>query len=441
MRGGFGGLGTISRARRRQSIITGDDGSSHRRFSSATSAGVGRRDTVMSADANLAGRGVRRFQLHDPPPSPRAPPSSYHPDGLLGRKRRDSHDSAAAVQGSVHGDQARTANGNGDASSPVDEKGDTTTPVTNGIDDGMTENGDLPIGLLLAQQHWAERRSSTALDTASQAPTITPGTKHTQVQFVEPASVVAHRQRERGEVPPISFTPPVLSPNSSSYSLLNPSATGFGRQALDANGGMIASPLSITPLRTPDEEADAESRPPMFPTSSNPRGVASIVHHMLESTEEVAEPPEDVEEQKRASKSTDSKRAPRPSTPSAAANFTAVTDVASSPPSAPASAKNSRAASLRARSRSPPPVSEVHSRPQSPNLNSRPPSRAHSPLPLARPTSPQPVPVRSRTPTAGSAASSSPGKRSNGTGRSDGAALIRPRTRGSEDGDDGPDEY
>lgn len=284
-------------------MISGDDSSSHRRSSVAISV-PGRRDTVISNDGreNLAGRGVRRFQLHDPPParsngSTLHPPSSFHPDSRPGKKRRNSHDSAAAVRGSVNGDASPIDHENGGLQLHKDPSKESLHPE----DEGVAEDGDLSMGMLLAQQQWADRRSSTALDTEIQTPTVTPipqpGTKHTTIQFVEPSSTSRPRERGAGEVPPISYTPPVQSSRSSSPSPLTPEISGRRQTAVDQDGRngsamFSSSPLSLSPAQTPDLDSNMNADPvaalrPVYPQR---RAATSIVRQILESTEEVAEP-------------------------------------------------------------------------------------------------------------------------------------------------------
>lgn len=202
LRGTFGGIGTIVRARRRQSTI-GDSSSVRRSVSGATH---GRRDNTDEAAKeweNVAGRGVKRFQLHDPPvPKPvlSSPPPS------ASKKWRDSHDSSAAVRGSF-------AAVDSDLSEILDEH------------DEIEE--ELSVMTLLAQQQWASRNSETLEDpiktqqhpqatssktpSQAQAQSQSPGTKHTLIHFSDTPGIPPYR-RERGDsfksIPPISLTPP-----------------------------------------------------------------------------------------------------------------------------------------------------------------------------------------------------------------------------------------
>ena len=98
LRGTFGGLGTIIRARRRQSTIA--DMASVRHSVSGSSMHPPRHDSGEAAREweNVAGRGLRRFQLHDPPMPKEPSPASIK---TAGRKRRDSNGSAVAVRGSI----------------------------------------------------------------------------------------------------------------------------------------------------------------------------------------------------------------------------------------------------------------------------------------------------------------------------------------------------
>lgn len=318
LRGGFGGFGTISRARRRQSMVSGgEDGASHYRRSTVSTAnpgGGGWRDSRVSHDGNgngnLAGRGVRRFQLHDPPPPP-PPPTSFPNDLLVNgvgkKKRRDSHDSAAAVRGSVNGDPPGTpsgektpignGNGNGNGipdSVAVHELGEESSKGSFVADDDMTEAGDLSMGMLLAQQQWADHRSSIGdrpISPGVKLVTPTPvGTKHTTIQFVEPTPGLAanrHRERLGGDVPPISHTPPPLSPSSSSPSLQMPGSLPRGEDER-ANSGLFASPLGLSPAVTPEYDDEEPPVSALRPASQR-RAVSSVVRQILESTEEVPE--------------------------------------------------------------------------------------------------------------------------------------------------------
>ncbi|KAF8303109.1 DUF803-domain-containing protein [Clavulina sp. PMI_390] len=284
MRGTFGGLGTITRAKRRQSIVSGGDRSSHYRSSVATSAAGGngftasgdrrrrRRDTVASTDLqdNLAGRGVRRFQLHDAPPtrshsatSPTTPvsqqnhgpppPSSFlSPGSFLGRrKRRDSHDSAAAQQGSDAGDspssptsakmaRGGSSNSNAAVASPSPPNGVNGIPkggkfaskesltlkdVQEDAEDGENVVGvdvesELSMHTLLAQQQWAAERRLSAAGHTDNDPS--PLRHQTTIQFAEPtllSQAHAHRHREHGpgdNIPPIQVSQSSIASTSPS---------------------------------------------------------------------------------------------------------------------------------------------------------------------------------------------------------------------------------
>lgn len=305
LRGTFGGLGTISRARRRQSIISGDGTSSHRHSVATNSPGRG--DTIVSVGTreNLAGRGLRRFQLHDPPMSRGAagsslPPSPFPADLVSGtKKKRDSHDSAAAVQGSSAGDPPSPR---GAANGYVLEPQEKFKPKDlSNLDrkEETVEDGDLSMGVLLAQQQWDDRRSSIVQDDGSENLSVRlvpqAGTKHTTIQFIEPGP--GHRQRAgaMGDVPPILHTPPILSPQTSSPSLSTSESTAAHHQS----GGSLPKdevrqhhinvPLSASPAKTRDEEPSLALRAPY----SQRRAAASITRQILASTEEVAEPEAD----------------------------------------------------------------------------------------------------------------------------------------------------
>jgi hypothetical protein len=284
LRGIFGGLGTISRARRRQSIVSTSSG----RRSVGTS-NPGRRNTVGSEDTgeNLAGRGVRRFQLHDPPMSGAGRGSSHPPPSFPAafasgtKKRRNSHDSAAAVQGSIAGDLPPQRNPNGNAPELNDKN---PKDSFNSAGDGeTTEDGDLSI---LAQRQGDDGRSSLVQDedNTSVQPVPRLGTKHTTIQFSEPRPRHRHRTGVMDNIPPILHTPPVLSPQPSSPSSSTPES---GTVTQPSDEGLpedeVVQHYSNSSLtNTPDEEPALTLHTPY----AQRRAAASIARQILEEITE-----------------------------------------------------------------------------------------------------------------------------------------------------------
>lgn len=278
LRGTFGGVGTIVRARRRQSTIA--DTVSIRR--SASAATHGRNDTTEEAAReweNVAGRGLRRFQLHDAP----VPASTPSPPVSLSKKknRRDSHDSAAAVLGSVRGSVA--------AADP-----DYFAPT----EMGEKKGGDMEMSVsnLLAQQNWASRHSTASGDIADQS-TLTPsrlgpGTKHTMIHFSDETSTPP--RRERGDsskmIPPISHTPPLGSSLASSSG----SSTSLPRPGPNATPSLqlFGSPLQASPAQTPDLESSSSATTASHDTLIRPvrsRAPSSAAPITLSGTQEEEE--------------------------------------------------------------------------------------------------------------------------------------------------------
>ncbi|KAF9506961.1 hypothetical protein BS47DRAFT_1321551 [Hydnum rufescens UP504] len=249
LRGTFGGIGTIVRARRRQSTI-GDASSIHRSLSGANN---GRRDTTAEAAReweNVAGRGVKRFQLHD---SPVPKPATTSPPPSALKKWRDSHDSSAAVRGSF-----------GVVDSDLGE-----------IVDNHDENEEeLSVLTLLAQQQWASQNSmgsedprepglpplATSSKTPSQAQSQSPGTKHTLIHFLDTPAIPSYRRKRSdlsNSIPPISLTPPRAVPSahggSSSGSSTSHPASAL-RRVIPPSGQpktSAGSPLrSVSPVHT-----------------------------------------------------------------------------------------------------------------------------------------------------------------------------------------------
>jgi len=287
LRGTFGGLGTISRARRRQSIISTSSG----RRSVGTSD-PGRRNTVGSEDTseNLAGRGVRRFQLHDPPVSrgrsSSHPPSSFPAAFASGtKKRRNSHDSAAAVQGSIAGDLPPQQNANGNAPELSDKN--PKDSFNFGGDGETTEDGDVSIKVLLAQQQGDDGRTSVVQD-GDDNPNVRPvpqlGTKHTTIQFIEPRPSHRHRTGATDNIPPILHTPPVLSPQPSSPPSSTPESDTVTHPSDDGlpEDEVVQHYPNSPPTNTPDEEPALTLRTPYVPR----RAAASIARQILEDITE-----------------------------------------------------------------------------------------------------------------------------------------------------------
>jgi hypothetical protein len=206
LRGTFGGIGTIVRARRRQSTI-GDASSIHRSLSGVNN---GRRDTTAEAAReweNVAGRGVKRFQLHD---SPVPKPATTSPPPSALKKWRDSHDSSAAVRGSF-----------GVVGSDLGEVVDKHDEIEE----------ELSVLTLLAQQQWASQHSMSSEDprepeqpppamsskSPSQAKSQSPGTKHTLIHFLDTPAIPSYRRKRTDSsksIPPISLTPPRAVPSA-----------------------------------------------------------------------------------------------------------------------------------------------------------------------------------------------------------------------------------
>lgn len=297
LRGTFGGLGTISRARRRQSISSGADTPSRRR--STVTGSYGRRDTIVSIDGrdNLAGRGLRRFQLHDPPGSRGAagsshPPSSFPADLVSGKKKkRDSHDSDAAVQGSAAGDlplPQEIANGDMPA---LHEKNPRDSFNLDGKE-GTTEEDDISMGVLSARRHWEDRHASTVQDTGIENPdaSFVPqlGTSHATIQFIEPRQNHRYRAGAMDDIPPILHTPPILSsrPSSPSLPISESTANHSGSGLSPEHEARQHSPHTISPVRTPEEELLVYRAP-----HAQRRAAISIVRQILDEAAESVELP------------------------------------------------------------------------------------------------------------------------------------------------------
>ncbi|KAF8329106.1 magnesium transporter NIPA-domain-containing protein [Cantharellus anzutake] len=284
LRGTFGVGGTIVRARRRASTLgTGSANSIHR-----STSGTSRKNSRARSGhdlhhdnhaerewENVAGKGVRRFQLTDAPVSPpaTAPPAAPPPSFGLKRKKRDSHGSAVAVRGSIAGGD--------EAALPVEK---------------------LSLSALLAQQEWA---TSQRFDVSEVPPPKSgnvspvdsqPKSINQHIHFTESTGphpdhsassvrlVTSSRRHHnilnpRKSIPPISQTPPLESGSTTSTSspqkLQNSTAhqrphiplaakispeeaPGPTVEARDSTSSPLSNPLSATPQAQEGSESEDE---------------------------------------------------------------------------------------------------------------------------------------------------------------------------------------